>query len=64
MKGDCTNYTVGGSRVYFNVRFRAKQPTLVGVGPVKYRFLVGVQDIRTPAGYANMVHVEHSRGFR
>ena len=40
MKGDCANYTVGGPRMYCNVRFRTEKSTIVGTDPVKYRFLV------------------------
>ena len=50
MKGNCANYTVGGPRLYYNVRFRAKEPTLVGMNSVEYRSFVRVQDMSTPAG--------------
>ena len=61
MESDCADRTVGGPGLYRYVRFRAKEPALIGTNLVKYRFLVRVQNMSTPMGYANMVYIEHSK---
>ena len=61
MESDCADCTVSAPGLYRDVRFGAKKPTLVGTNLVKYRFLVRVQNMSTPMGYANVVYIEHSK---